>query len=73
MQKNFAQDVHHSNTPNDWLLVLTKKDETFLKVGRMVSLYSKFFEEEAKKEKLKTLCMDTDFNKRLNEAVGYFT
>ena len=67
----FALDVHKSTTPNDWLIVGTKKPETFLKVGKMVSLYSTYLEKEAKKYGLKVLNMDDNFEKKLLEAVKY--
>jgi 2-phosphoglycerate kinase len=67
--EQFAKDVHKSSTPNDWLLVLTKKEETFLKVGKMVAKYSEYFEKEAKKFKLKTVNMDKNFSKQIKEAV----
>lgn len=68
----FAVDVHKSDTPNDWLLVHTKKNETFLKVGKMVSKYSEFFEKEAQKYKLKTLNMDRSFKIAFQEGLNYF-
>ena len=67
----FAADVHKSTTPNDWLIVGTKKPETFLKVGNMVSLYSSYLEKEAKKYGFKVLNMDENFEKKLLEAVKY--
>lgn len=67
----FAQDVHKSATPNDWLLVLTKKPETFVKVGKMVSLYSQHFEKEAKKFGLRVFNTDTDFNEQINCAIKH--
>jgi len=70
--EKFAVDVHKSDTPNDWLLVLTKKQETFLKVGKMVSQYSDIFEKEAKKHKMKTLNMDRSFKIAFQEGINYF-
>ena len=67
----FASNVKKSTTPNDWLLVLTKKEETFLKVGEMIAEYSKDFEVEAKKYGLKVFKMDNDFNKKIIEAINY--
>lgn len=64
----FASDVKKSKTPNDWLLVLTKKEETFLKVGEMVSTFSRCFENEAKKYKFKVYNMDQNFQKQLIKA-----
>ncbi len=70
-ENKFAKDVRKSTTPNDWLLVLTKKPETFVKVGKMVSLYSKIFEKEAKKFGLQIFNTDVNFNKQINKAVLY--
>lgn len=67
----FAKDVHKSTTPNDWLIVLTKKQETFVKVGKMVSLYSQYFEREAKKFALRVFSTDTNFNYQINSAIKY--
>lgn len=71
--EKFASDVHKSTTPNDWLLLGTKKPENFLKVGNMVSLYSLQLEKEAKKHGLHTMRMDQDFKKRLQMAVNLLT
>lgn len=67
----FAKDVHKSTTPNDWLLVLTKQPETFVKVGAMIDLYSRHFEKEAKKYGLTALAMDIDFEDHLHIAMKY--
>lgn len=69
--EKFAQDVKKSTTPNDWLLVRTKKNETFLKVGAMVAEFSRVLELEAKKYGFKVLCMDQKFDQMLKEAVSY--
>ena len=68
--EKFARDVKKSTTPNDWLLVLTKKEETFLKVGKMVSCFSKHFENEAKKYGFNVYNMDDDFQKQLVKAAS---
>jgi 2-phosphoglycerate kinase len=67
----FAVDVHKSITPNDWLIVLTKKLETFVKVGKMVSLYSRYFEKDAKKFGLQVFNTDTNFDGQINNAIKY--
>ena len=67
--EKFAQDVKKSTTPNDWLLVRTKKNETFLKVGLMVAEFSRVLEAEANKYGFKVLCMDQKFEQRLKEAL----
>ncbi len=67
----FAKDVHKSTTPNDWLIVLTKKQETFVRVGKMVSFYSQEMKEQAKKYGLKMFNMDKGFNKQIISAIKY--
>ncbi len=70
-EHKFAKDVQKSTTPNDWLLVLTKNPETFVKVGKMVSDYSKYFEKEAKKLGLEVFNTDNDFAGQINRAIKY--
>ena len=70
-ENKFAKDVHKSTTPNDWLIILTKKPETFTKVGKMVKLYSKHFEREAIKFKLPVFNLDDDFNNQINNVIKY--
>ena len=70
-ENKFAVDVHKSTTPNDWLIVLTKKQETFVKVGKMVSTYSRDFEKEAKKFGLKVFNTDINFNIQVDSAIEY--
>lgn len=71
--EKFAVDVRKSTTPNDWLIVLTKKPETFVKVGEMVSFYSRYFEKEAKKFGLQVFSTDEDFGGQINNAIRYLT
>jgi 2-phosphoglycerate kinase len=70
-EHKFAKDVQKSTTPNDWLIVLTKKQETFVKVGKMVSGYSKIFEREAKKFGLRVFNTDSQFASQINNAIKY--
>lgn len=67
--KQFAKDVHKSATPNDWLIVLTKKKETFVKVGKMVAEYSDFFEKGAKKYGFECVNMDEDFSSKIKKLI----
>lgn len=71
--EKFAQDVHKSTTPNDWLISGTKKKESFIKVGQMVSWYSLALEKEAKKYGFQTWHMDQNFPKQLQEAITRLT
>jgi len=67
----FAVDVHKSTTPNDWLIVLTKKPETFIKVGKMISKYSEYFEKEAKSFGLQIFNMDKNFDEQIENAIKF--
>ena len=66
------ENFEKSTTPNDWILTGTKDKKTiFPKIANMISEYSKYFEEEAKKHGFKVFNMDHDFNHKLKEAVEY--
>lgn len=69
--KKFAEDVHKSSTPNDWLLLLTKEQKTFVKVGEMVALYSKTFEDGARKFGFDCVNLDKDFKKGLAKGITF--
>jgi 2-phosphoglycerate kinase len=71
--EKFAKDVHKSSTPNDWLLLLTKEEKTFVKVGKMVAKYSELFKNEAAKNRLMMINMDEDFEANLKKAIIAFT
>lgn len=70
-ENKFALDVHKSTTPNDWLIRSTKEKQTFIKVGKMISLYSKYFKKEAEKFNFKFLNMDMNFNEQIDNAIKY--
>lgn len=70
--EKFAIDVHKSSTPNDWLLLSVKKKETFVKVGEMVSVYSRVFEKEAKKYGFEYISMDVNFEKQVQTVIKNF-
>jgi len=64
----FARDVRKSTTPNDWLILGTKREETFLKVGAMVSLFSGIVDREAKKRGFRVFGMDQEFDEQIAKA-----
>ena len=66
--KKFVEDVHKSTTSNDWLVRGTKKQETFLKVGEMVSMYSRYIEKDVRKYGLSVLGMDKNFESQIQKA-----
>lgn len=68
-EKEFIKHVHKSTTPNDRIIRSTKKEETFPKIAKMISEYSKYFEKEAKKYKLTVLKMDNDFDNQIEKAI----
>lgn len=63
------RDAKKSTTPNDWLLQKTEKEETFVKVGKMVVLFSKKFKKEAEKYGFMSYSMDEDFNGKLLQII----
>ncbi|MFA6503888.1 MAG: hypothetical protein WCT54_02985 [Patescibacteria group bacterium] len=67
----FAEDVNKSTTPNDWMLLGTKKQGTFIKIGEMVALYSQLLEKEANKFGYKVFAMDEKFESKLRQATDY--
>lgn len=67
----FARDVKKSTTPNDWLIVGTKKEETFLRVGEMVSCFSDYLEKQSKKYGFSVYQMDENFPTKLIEAANH--
>lgn len=66
----FARDVRKSTTPNDWLILGTKREETFLRVGEMVSLFSGIVEREAKRRGFRVCVMDERFEEKVAEEAA---
>lgn len=71
--EKFVVDVKKSSTPNDWVIGGTKKQETFFKIGDMISRYGRWFEKEAGKYKFAVVNMDEDFEGKIKEAVRCIT
>jgi len=67
----FARDVHYSSNSNDWLLKITKNQETFARVGKMVSEYSKIFNREAGGFGFSVFNMDENFYGQIKQAIKY--
>ena len=65
----FIEDIHKSTTTNDWILAKTHKPETFAKIAQMVSLYSQYFESEAKKFNFPVLNLDTNFESKVQDYI----
>lgn len=72
-ERKFVEDIHKSSTPNDWIIRKTKEENTFLKIAKMISGYSKYFEDEAKKYKFTVLSMDQDFENQIEKAISLIT
>ena len=72
-ERKFVEDIHKSSTPNDWIIKKTKDESTFLKIAKMISEYSKYFENEAKKYELTVLKMDEDFESQIEKAISLLT
>jgi len=72
-EKQFVKDIHKSTTPNDWIIRKTKEENTFHKIAKMISEYSKYFEKEARKHKFTVFTMDQDFKKQIKKAIQLLT
>jgi 2-oxo-4-hydroxy-4-carboxy--5-ureidoimidazoline (OHCU) decarboxylase len=70
-EAEFVKNIHKSTTPNDWILRRTKKESTFSKIAKMVSMYSNYFEKNAKKHNFKVLNTDYNFDETIDEAISY--
>jgi 2-phosphoglycerate kinase len=66
----FLKDIHKSTTKNDWILAKTHKSETFAKIAQMVSLYSQYFDSEAKKFDFPVLNMDNNFEGEIEDYIS---
>lgn len=69
-ETKFIEDIHKSSTPNDWIIRKTKEENTFFRIARMISGYSKYFESEAKKYNFTVLNMDQDFENQIEKAIS---
>lgn len=72
-EKKFVEDIHKSTTPNDWIVTKTKNENTFSKIAKMVSTYSKYVEEETKKYNFTVIPMDHDFTNQIGKAMHLLT
>ena len=70
-QAKFITDIKKSTTPNDWIIARTHKEETYGKIAKMICEYGDYFKSEAEESELKVLNMDSDFDKRIEEAMKY--
>lgn len=71
-EEKMLKDFHKSTTPNDWILRKTKKEETFVRIARMIACYSEHVEQEAKKYNLPVYATDLDFEKTLKTVMQSF-
>jgi len=72
-EEKFVADVHKSSTPNDWIIRGTKEENTFFRIAKMISEYSKYFEDEAKQYGFTALRMDEDFENQIEKAISFLT
>lgn len=56
---------------NDWFIQKTKNEDTFYKMAEMIKAYSKYFEKEAKKYRIKVINMDDNFSEQLQAVIIY--
>jgi len=66
----FLKDIHKSTTTNDWILSKTHKPKTFAKIAKTVSLYSHYFDSEAKKFDFQVLNMDNNFESKVQNYMN---
>ncbi len=67
--EKFVRDCKKSTTPNDWILTNTKNEETYERIGTMVSEYGTYFQKEAEKYGFDVLNMDENFEEQIQKAV----
>lgn len=70
-KQKFIQDLHKSNTPNDWILQKTKNESTFTKIAKMIAEYSSYFEKEANQYGFDVFIMDENFDEKLDDIDKY--
>ncbi len=66
-----VQRSQDSDTKQDWLRDNTKNQETFRKVGDMISLFSKKLKQEAEDFNVKAIDTSEDFPIKITEALDY--
>ncbi len=67
--EKFVVDIHNTTTPNDWIMRRTKKDETYMKIAKMICKYGEYFNEQSQKYSFETMNMDNNFERQLKKAV----
>ena len=70
--EKFVTEAVKNPVANDWLIKKDTTPETLVKVGQMISLYSKYFQAEANKYKLPIFAMDKNFGKSIRAIVKSF-
>ena len=69
--EQFVEDISHSSTPNDWIIKRTQHPNiVYPQIAEMVILYSEKIQQEAEKCSLKTMNVDQDFERKLEDAIS---
>jgi 2-phosphoglycerate kinase len=70
-ENKFVEDIYKSSTPNDWIINKTKNKDTFFRIAKMITDYSKYFNDEAKKYNFTVINMDHDFEAQIENAISF--
>lgn len=62
-----VKSASENSIPGDWFTEKTKDKSTYPKIAEMITIYSSYFEKQAKKD-FPYFNMDQDFSKQLNKA-----
>lgn len=68
---NTVQFISKASAKNDWVIEKTQKDETFMKIAEMITMFSRELSREAPKDRY--MSVDRDFEKRLEEGVLFLS
>lgn len=69
----FVEDIYKSSTPNDWIIKNTKDKNTFFRIAKMITEYSKYFNDEAKKYNFTVMNMDHNFEAQIEKAISFLS
>lgn len=72
-ENKFVEDIYRSSTSNDWIIKKTKDNNTFFKIAEMITGYSKYFNDEAKKYNFTVMNMDHNFEAQIEKAISFLS
>ena len=68
-ERQFLHDIRKSSGKNDWILKEDNTQETLIRIAKMVSVFSDYFEAEARKYRFPLLNMDNGFEPKIEDAI----